>query len=372
VSTFSGLAHNWRERKRRVAGKTRSENSGLLPAALLCCCGSRRALTRRSFLLGCVGATVSACAAVEVRTAAQEVAQFPLIDNHSHLLPQRLRPDLGTTPEDLLRAMDAAGIRRMVVAGFGPEVADLPLRYPGRFVAAYVLHNFRWRQDPRAAALIPERQRIRDGTSAQELEWIGGEFDEALASGRYHALAEITTIARPIPGAAPGRAGMSAPGANVAPDSPLVLRLIELAGRHDVPINIHCEDYAAARMENALRAQRRTRIIWAHTGSYLPPVRIAQYLRAHPNLDFDLSSKNLLYAPRAGSLVSFGRLDEAWRLLFEAFPERFHFGVDFLTRHHLEAAPAIGEYARAILSQLSPSTARRIAHLNAERAYRLG
>lgn len=343
-----------------------------LPDSLLCCCCAPEGIGRRSFLLGSFG-TAFACyaAAAEIRTSLDEVAQFPLIDNHSHLLPKRMREDLGMTPEDLIAAMDAAGIRRMIVAGFGPEVADLPTRFPGRFVAAYVMYNFRWRQDARVSAMIPERQRIKEGKTAAEIDWIGGEFEEALITGRYNALAEITTIAQPIRSAALGTAGSAAPGSNVAPDSPLVLRLIELAGKFDVPINIHCEEYAADRMVRAIRAYPKTRVIWAHTGSYMSPGRIRDLLTQNPNLDFDLSSKNALYGTRPGLLVNAGRLEEDWRQLFERLPDRFYFGVDFLTAHHLSAGSQIGGYARAIFSQLTPGTAKKIAFENAIRSYRL-
>lgn len=162
-------------------------------------------------------------------------------------------------------------------------------------------------------------------------------------------------------------------GVDVKPDSPLVMRLIELAGQYDVPINIHCDESAASHMINAVGSHPKTRVIWAHTGSYLRPARIAALLRQYANLDFDLSARNPLYARGGGGslLSAFGGLDAAWRDLFEAFPERFYFGVDFLLAEHLRSAAAIGEYARAIFAQLSSSTARKLAYENSVRAYRL-
>ena len=296
----------------------------------------------------------------------EEVAQFPLIDNHSHFLSRRSSPHSGVAADDLLKAMDAAGIRRMVLAGMGPEVPQLAKEHPHRFVAAYVLYNFRTRQDPTLSQRLPERARIQDGTSQREVDWIGGEFEDALRTGEYHALAEISTVGEAYP-----KIGML--GVDVKPDSPLVMRLIELAGRYDVPINIHCEARATSHMVSAVGAHPKTRVIWAHTGSYLSTAQIAELLRQYANLDFDLSARNPLYARgRGGGLLSvFGGLDAAWRDLFEAFPERFYFGVDFLFAKHLRAAAAIGEYARAIFTQLSPATARKLAYENAVRSYRL-
>ena len=321
-----------------------------------------------------MGTALTGCAVPVIRTPKEEVAQFPLIDNHSHFLSKQQRSDIGTTPDELLKAMDAAGIRRMIVVGFGPEVPELPKRYPGRFVASYIYNNFRSRQDIRLVGRIPERQRIVDGTSPREVEWIGGEFEEALKTGLYRALGEITTIANPIPASALGGTTIPASGANVSPDSPLVRRLIELAGKYDVPINIHCEDYALQQMVHAVGAYPKTRVIWAHTGSYLSPSIIRGLLRDYPNLDFDLSAKNLLYrSPRSAqySLLSSGVIDESWRQLFEAHPDRFYFGVDFLTAEHLRLAAQIGQYVQAILAQLTPPTARKIAYENAVRTYGL-
>ena len=328
-------------------------------------------LSRRSFLAGSMATALVGCQAATVRTPREEVAHFPIIDNHSHLLPTYMTPRLGTTPDDLIAAMDAAGIQRMVVVGFGTEVPDLPKRYPGRFVAAYVMHNFRWRQDPRFAFIVPQDQQVGDGTDPKEVEAISAEFETALGTGQYNAIAEITTIALPIRAQAVGTDGRSLPGANLPPDSPLVLRLMELAAKFDLPINLHCESTATDRMIRAVAARPKTRIIWAHTGSYLSPRSIADLLHNYPNLDFDLSAKNAIYEQRSGSFLQFGSLNEDWRQLFEAFPDRFYFGVDFLTKSQLGYAKRIGQDARAVFSQLTPTTARKIAFENTIQSYRL-
>lgn len=307
---------------------------------------------------------MAGCAPPVVRTPKEEVAQFPLIDVHSHYMPRSF-VDFGVTPEDLLKGMDAAGIKRMVVLGFGPEVPQLARRYPDRFVASYIHMNFRTRQS---------RGEIKDGTSPEEVERIGAEFEEALKSGLYRGLGEITTIARPLSSRVTG--GSPGPGAHIAPDSPLIGRLIELAGRYGVPINIHCDAPAATQMVNAVRAYPKTTVIWAHTGSYLSPSACGSFLRDHPNLHFDLSSKNVAYAGPGGGyatypLVGFQGIDEDWRQLFETYPDRVLFGVDFLSSSHLRLAREIGEYYRAILTQLTPATARKIGHENAQRLHRL-
>ena len=63
-------------------------------------------------------------------------------------------------------------------------------------------------------------------------------------------------------------------------------------------------------------------------------------------------------------------LREDWRKLFESDPDRFFVGFDFpgVGPHHgtrLETARESVEFIRAILMQLTPSTARKIAYENA-------
>ncbi len=288
-------------------------------------------MTRRAFLLGCFGTAMAACAAPVVRTPKQEVVQFPLVDVHSHYVPVS-RVDFGYKPEDLLKAMDTAGIRRMIVLGYGREVPELARLYPGRFVASYGgMSNLKVRQ---------ARGEIKDGTAPAEVESIGAEFEEALKSGLYRGAGEVHTYARPIPASVTG--GHPVPGSTIAPDSPLIRRLLELAGRYGVPINIHCDTYEVTSMLNAVRSYPKTMVVWAHTGSFLGPSTIRDILRDHPNATFDLSAKNPACCPfgysTAYPLVGFRAVDETWRQLFEAYPDRFFVGVDFFSSGHLRAA----------------------------------
>ena len=104
-----------------------------------------------------------------------------------------------------------------------------------------------------------ERGEIRDGTTAEEVDRICGEMERSLKTGRYRGLGEFTTYSRPTPVLPPTR---------LSPDSPLMCRLLKLAGRYGVSVNIHCDDYGAKEMVNALRAHPKTKVVWAHTGSY--------------------------------------------------------------------------------------------------------
>lgn len=300
-----------------------------------------------------------------MKTSREEVAAFPLLDAHSHYVGRRAE-GAGYTVADLLAAMDAAGIRRMVVLGFGREVVpQLARQYPDRFIPSYAGDvSFGARQ---------LRGEIRDGSDPRVVDAIGEEFEAALQSGRYRGVGEIHTYALPIPSATTG--GAPAPGCTISPDSPLVRRLLELAGRYGVPINIHCENYGAEEMARAVRAHPKTRVVWAHTGSVLSPTEIRRFLDELPNLSFDLSTKNPACCPRGFRehplIGTGGGLEESWRALLEGYPDRVLVGVDFFSTVHLARARDAGEYLRGILSQLTPATARKLAFENAARLYGL-
>ena len=64
-------------------------------------------------------------------------------------------------------------------------------------------------------------------------------------------------------------------------------------------------------------------------------------------------------------------LREDWRELFESYPDRFFVGFDFpgvgpTHGTRLETARESVEFIRAILMQLTPDTARKIAYENAQ------
>lgn len=319
-------------------------------------------LSRRAFLSGFLGTAMTACAAPVVRTPKEEIAQLPLIDAHSHYVPRSV--SFGYAPEDLLRAMDAAMIRRMVVLGYGRVVPDLARAHPDRFVAGYGgLINLKLRQ---------ARGEIKDGTTSAEVERIGAEFEAALKTGLYQAIGEIHTYAREIPASVTG--GSAVPAGNISPNSPLIRRLLELAGRYDIPINIHCDDYGAKLMTRAIKDYPKARMVWAHIGSWLTHSEVRDILRDHPNVVFDLSAKNPACCPggvRNYPLLFAGRIDESWRQLFEIYPDRFLAGVDFFSSVHLRAAKEAGEFYRDLLAQLMLATARKIAYENAERVHGL-
>ena len=236
----------------------------------LCCCGHpqiSRPLSRRHFLWLLAG-SAAACASPVIRTPTQEVAQFPLIDAHSHFLSDALYRSAGYegwvlerakkyySPEKLIEVMDRAGIPRMILLGWGStEIPDMVRRYPTRFIASYC-----------GDLTFRHRPEYGDGTSSVVVEAVTAEFEAALKTGLYRGLGEVHTIALPTSIGGTGAERVS--GSPIPPNAPLILRLIDLAGRSQVPINIHCEATHLQAMVAAVRSNPRATVIWAHAGSH--------------------------------------------------------------------------------------------------------
>jgi predicted TIM-barrel fold metal-dependent hydrolase len=302
-------------------------------------------ISRRSFLLGLAGVILGSCATPAVDKPRNDAERFPLVDAHSHYGAAR-----DPMAEDLIEAMNTAGIKKMVL--FEPShrgATQLAKRLPGRFAPSY--------QGP--LGINPRREQMKYGNDPDIVQQIAAEYEQVLRSGMYRGLGEIPTYH-------PGR-----PVA-IAPDSPLVLKLLELAGQYGVPINIHCtaSDGGAARMAQALRRHPKTVVIWAHGGSRLSDV--SNFLRDYPNLYFDLSTLHPPWPLRGGRqhLAYRGIIDPSWRELLEAYPDRFLIGFDFGTGFGgaiqstpLSAAREVGDFFQTVLAQLRrerlPSKMRR-------------
>jgi predicted TIM-barrel fold metal-dependent hydrolase len=313
-------------------------------------------ISRRAFMLGVMAAAIAACASPVIRTPREEVSKYPLFDVHSHRSPSG-----SPTGEEFLEIMNAAGISRMnVFERGGPDPMQLAQQYPDRFVVSY--------RPP-----INRSTAMRGIADDEEVRRIGIEVEKALRSGLYKGLGEVNTYRSAGSGAAPS---------NISPDSPLIRSILELAGRYNVPINIHCPADNLVEMDHLLRAYPQTVVIWAHAGFFLSPSVVGEFLQAFPNLYFDLALVHPPWTSRGRIFGSATRIlngqviHEGWRQLFESYPDRFLVGFDFgaqgnpLNTPH-SMAKEVGEYFRSILVQLTSTTARKIAYENAEKVYKL-
>lgn len=195
--------------------------------------------------------------------------------------------------------------------------------------------------------------------------------------------------------------GPNHPYERVPVDHPLLLLLADIAAERDVPIDLHVdlapEDLDLsdrppifnssnpsrikanqAEFERLLAHNPKARIVWAHAGTdpigTRTPTIQQGLLERHPNLFMSLRLGR-------GGPPPFMALDEAlrlkpiWRALLEAFPDRFVIGSDYF--HGMAGGGSRGPdeqslgNIRALLTQLPPELAQRIANGNARTIYRL-
>jgi hypothetical protein len=138
-----------------------------------------------------------------------------------------------------------------------------------------------------------------------------------------------------------------------------VRRTVQFARDHGLWLHAHVDDAA---LEWLYRHDPGARVIWAHTGFTTPPEKVGAYLRAHPQLVGELSY-------RSGITDAGGVLTREWRLLFEAFPDRFVVGSDTWIPQRWVVYGELMEGYRAWLGQLPLPLADRIAHGTGERLF---
>ena len=189
------------------------------------------------------------------------------------------------------------------------------------------------------------------------------------------------------------------PFEQTAPDHPLFLLLADIAARADVPIDLHMEAVAhdidtpqalrqrsaanparvvanIAAFERLLDHNRAARIVWTHLGwdnsGHRTAALTRNLLARHANLY--LAIKIVGRPGRPNALVTPGdELDPQWRAVIEAFPDRFMIGGDqfFLPPGSRLRFPKSLAATVRILELLPAALARKVAHENARRVYRL-
>jgi len=164
---------------------------------------------------------------------------------------------------------------------------------------------------------------------------------------------------------------------NYPADHPIVLQILDLVARYDVPINLHVEKSYAEELDRALAHNGDAKVIWAHAGD-APPSTLRSMMKKHANLHADLSCRNPYF--KRGHPVSEqsltndrGALKSEWKELFEDFPDRFLFGSD-VGGQNQDRVKQLGEvvkYYRSVLGRLKSETAEKIGHGNAERLLKM-
>jgi hypothetical protein len=139
-----------------------------------------------------------------------------------------------------------------------------------------------------------------------------------------------------------------------------VKKMVNFAVERNLYLHAHCDEEALLIL---FRHNPKARIIWAHTGFAVAPVRVAELLDQHK----DTLWGELSY--RSGIIGGDGKLTADWRSLFERHSDRFLLGSDTWINERWFGYDTIFKEYRGWLAQLPPEQARRIATDNALRLF---
>jgi Tat protein secretion system quality control protein TatD with DNase activity len=202
------------------------------------------------------------------------------------------------------------------------------------------------------ASISPER-------SAYRAQWQRDDpallerLDALLATGRFRGIGEISVVHDATPGFA---------ATDFAPGSATMRGILALAGKHRVPVMVHCERARMAELSALLLEHPGVAVIWAH-GGYTGVDDARRMLQRHPNLYYELSARTWPRHPRSPDypiVDQDGTPRPGWLALVEAMPGRFLVGSD--ASHHAEANERMKlASVRAFLARLSPAAAREVA-----------
>ena len=267
-------------------------------------------VSRRRFLAG------SAAAALLPPAARAAGAPLPIFDAHIHFSHDAA---VLLSAGDAAAILEKAGLKRALVSSSG-DAGTRALHAAAPDLVLPSLRPYRrrgetgsWVDDPSVIDFLEDRLR--------RFRWV--------AVGEFHLFAPQTGKAVPR-------------------------RMIELARQHNLLLHAHSDAGAV----DAIFAQwPEARVLWAHAGFVGPDV-VGPMLAKHAKLWTDLAFRS--------EHAHDGRVDDDWRALFAAFPDRVMVGTDTFTPERWHYVAGHAEWTRQWLADLPPDLAERIAWRNGE------
>lgn len=257
-----------------------------------------------------------AIGAVFARAQAQSAASMPLIDAHVHYSHDAW--SLVPTAE-AIAILRRSNLRKVLVSSSSDEGTQ---------------RLYQAAPDLIVPELRPYRSRGEIGTWFRD-DSVITHMESRLAQYRYVGIGEFHLY-----------------GADA--DLPVPRRMVQLAKQHKLFLHAHSDTDAVDRL---FRQDPDALILWAHSG-FDRPDTVGGMLKRYPALRADLAFRN--------DHASGGKVDAAWRALFEEFPDRFMVGTDTFTPERWHYIEEHAKWSRGWLADLPPALAEQIAWRNAE------
>lgn len=274
------------------------------------------------------------------------------IDAHSQV-------DEGVQLDDLIKAMDAAGVQTTILAARSKrtnrDILEWAAEYPQR-----ILPSIR----TKGGAYMKNRPKYYTKIARQA------------QSGRFSAMAELLLYHAPK--------GNFAPEVIVHPDDKRVSAALDAIREYEWPLILHIEFSSLSRswkkqfyaeLESLLKANPQHPFALNHMGQ-LSAKEVGILINNHPNIYFLTAHSNTIAVNRSKqpwvNMFAGDKLAPAWRELVISHPERFIFAVDnVLTPHWKHDYTEQLDLWRKALDNLPDDVAHAIAHANAEKLWKL-
>ena len=248
--------------------------------------------------------------------AATLADELPIFDAHVHYSHDAVKR---IPPEEVAKILRDAGVRKALVSSSDDDgTQKLKAAAPEIVVPALRPYRRRgelstWMHDPTVIDYLNDRL---------------GAFDYE-AIGEFHAYGDDI-------------------------ETPVIQQMIAMAKERNLILHHHGDREA---LDLIFATWPEARVLWAHSG-FVGPDAIADALATHPRLWSDLAIRS--------DMASRGTVDEDWRALFTAYPDRFMLGTDTFAPERWYYVGPHAEFSRAWLSDLPDDLARKIAFENAE------
>ena len=243
--------------------------------------------------------------------------QMPIFDAHIHYSHDAVE---FLPPKEAIKTLRAAGLKKALVSSSNDNGTQL---------------LFKAAPDLIVPSLRPYRRRGEIGSWMHD-EAILEYVETRLTKSTYRAIGEFHAFGNDI-------------------NTKVLQRIIALAKQYGLLLHAHSD---AEAVDNIFSTDPGAMVLWAHSG-FDHPEAVGEMLAKHKNLWADLAFRS--------DHASEGKVTDAWRKVFEAYPDRFMVGTDTFAPERWYYVGSHADYSHKWLSTLPRELAEQIAYRNAEK-----